>query len=100
MRQIRFFSVILVSILLFATRPASVWPTTQGAAKKPSDGSMRQTLALAVLDGVIDEQLQIEEIATRVEISEKLISLLGKRNPARCRQLLNSLFDAAMTRFS
>ena len=100
MRQISFRFLISVSILLFAVRPASVCPTTQHVAKKPSDASMRQTLALTVLDGVIDEQLQIEEIPTRIEISEKLISLLGKRNPARCRQLLNSLFDAAMARLS
>jgi len=95
--RVRF--LISVATLLFAL-PASVWSITQHVAKKSSDASMRQTLALAVLDEVIDEQLLIEEIPTRVEISEKLINLLGRRSPARCRELLNSLFEAALARLS
>lgn len=52
--------------------------------------------ALLILDAAIDEVPQIENIESRLSLAEGIVKLLARRNPARARQMLDSLFEAAL----
>jgi hypothetical protein len=91
---------MLNSVMLSALPILCVALAIQGYAQKvsvkptPLD-SIEQT-AVGYLDSVIDELREVEDLSARIALSEEIIKLLAKRNPARCRQLLDTLFEIAL----
>ena len=77
-------------------------PLSQSSHKKPpqsrsrdSNSAVRQS-AILVLDSAIDELREVEDIRARVSMAETIVKLLAKSRPEHCRNMLDSLFDAAL----
>jgi hypothetical protein len=81
--------------LLCATLATQSYAQKKVSAKPARDASLEQT-AVGYLDSAIDELREVEDLSTRIALSEEVVKLLAKRNPARCRQLLDNLFETAM----
>ena len=79
-------------ILALAALPAH----PQGARKNRDAKSPVQSIAVETLDSAAYELHEVADIATRVSLTEGVVKLLAGRRPARCRQLLESLFDDAL----
>ncbi|HXQ36031.1 MAG TPA: hypothetical protein VN843_18590, partial [Anaerolineales bacterium] len=52
--------------------------------------------ALSTLNQVIDEMGEVEDLRSRVALAEKIVPLLAKDQPDRCRKMLNSIFNEAI----
>lgn len=78
-------------ILALAALPAH----PQGARKSRDAKSPAQGIAVETLDSAAYELHEVADIETRVSLTEGFVKLLAGRRPARCRQLLESLFDDA-----
>jgi hypothetical protein len=55
-----------------------------------------RTDALSVADRVIDEMGEVEDLLLRATLAEKIVDLLSKKRPDRCRKMLNAIFDDMM----
>src|SRR6185369_15501918 len=53
--------------------------------------------AIILLDSTIDELKSVEDIETRVTFATEIVRLFGEAKPARCRQMLDTIFDDLMT---
>jgi len=53
--------------------------------------------AIILLDSTIDELKSVEDIETRVTFATEIVRLFGDAKPARCRQMLDTIFDDLMT---
>ncbi len=72
---------------------ASPFAYSQGARKKNRDAkSPVQSVAIEALEAASYELQEVEDLATRVALTEGIIKLLAGKRPERCRQLLESLF--------
>lgn len=86
--------VLLSALSLLFTSLAAQGYAQKISVKPAPDVSLEQT-AVGYLDSAIDELREVEDLAARITLSEEIIKLLVKRKPARCRQLLDSLFETA-----
>lgn len=85
------------AIALLAFVLASPFAYSQGARKKNRDAkSPVQSVAIEALESASYELQEVEDLATRVALTEGIIELLAGKRPERCRQLLESLFGDAL----
>ena len=92
--------IIVISILpgLFVTA-GSVTTHAQQPANRNNERLLRQQVeatAVLSLESVSDEIREIQDMSVRISMTGEIVKLLTKRRPARCRQLLDSLFDDAL----
>jgi hypothetical protein len=52
--------------------------------------------ALSTVDQLIAEIGEVEDLQSRVVLAEKIVQLLAKARPDRCRKMLNAIFDEAI----
>lgn len=93
----RFLAIVLFLITLAA--PSQGMRRSQ-ESKKPQQSdqvllAIRQD-ALSAADQVIDEIGEVEDLRSRVALADKIVRLLAKARPDRCRKLLNTVFDEAI----
>ena len=53
--------------------------------------------ALFIVNATVDELKDVQDINIRINLTEQILSLLAKSRPDRCRQMLDSLFDNALS---
>ena len=53
--------------------------------------------ALSTVNQVIDEISEVEDLRSRVVLAERIVQLLAKARPDRCRKMLSVIFDEAIT---
>ncbi|HEX8283141.1 MAG TPA: hypothetical protein VF588_07290 [Pyrinomonadaceae bacterium] len=82
----------LALICSVASHPARAQKASKRVKADESVAAVRQAAASS-LEAAIDELRDVEDYPARVEMSGDIVRLLGKRNPERCRQLLDSLFE-------
>lgn len=91
------YSPCLAACLLvfFTLTAATVFSQKQPKVKeKREDLALLQSVAVDSLDSSIDELRNVEALPTRIDLAEGIVRLLAAKRPARCRQLLDSLFDS------
>lgn len=89
----RHAALCVVGVLcLVAPAPA---PAQKAAAKQTAadEASYLQQAALLSLDAVVGELREVEDYPTRLAMTGDVVRLLAKRNPGRCRELLDALFE-------
>ena len=89
----RFLVILLLLIPFEALSQSSPQQSPKDTAKKnPALLAIRQD-ALSVANQVIDEISEVEDLGSRVGLAEKVVQLLAKTRPERCRKMLDSIFD-------
>jgi hypothetical protein len=88
-------SVMLIALSLLCAALATQGYAQKVSAKRAAETSLEQT-AVGYLDSAIDELREVEDLPTRIALSEEIVRLLAKRNSGRCRQLLDALFETAL----
>lgn len=90
--------VVIVLLLALITSHASVLaqkPAAKSTNKADNSRFLEET-ALYSLDSVINELRQVEDLSTRVTLSEEVVRLLTVKQPVKCRQLLDATFTDAL----
>jgi len=79
-------------------------PSPQNQRKAPNSLQKTDPVSLAIrqdalmtADQAIDEITRVEDLRSRVVLAEQIVRLLSKVRPERCKKLLNTIFDDAMT---
>lgn len=90
------FLAACLSVLFTTLTAATVFSQKQPkvSKEKREDLALLQSIAADSLDSSIDELRNVEAVPTRIDLAEGIVRLLRARMPARCRQLLDSLFDS------
>jgi hypothetical protein len=96
MRQSYVHTLIFAACLFLMAPTADVNAQARKSAEKKGRLSPVQQSALDLADGAADELRQVEDLTTRVELTEEVVELLKARRPARCRQILDAIFAEAL----
>jgi hypothetical protein len=91
----------LILVILFLIPVAVLAATAQPPPQTPSAKQDAALLAIrqdaiSTANRVIDELGEIEDLHARVALAEKIVELLHKARPDRCKKMLNSIFDDAV----
>ena len=92
----RYLLIVLLLIpfeVLSQTTKRQARPDT--AKSDPTSAAIRQD-ALSVADQVIDQIKEVEDLRSRVALTEQVVRLLLKKRPERLRKLLDTIFDDAI----
>lgn len=84
-------AAVLCLVLALGTRAGAQKPANE--AHGPS--ALRQS-AVTLLDSTVDELAEVQDLETRLALSQEIVKLLAGSRPQRCRQMLDSLFDELM----
>lgn len=84
-------AAVLCLVLALGTRAGAQKPADE--AHRPS--ALRQS-AVTLLDSTVDELAEVQDLETRLALSQEIVKLLAGSRPQRCRQMLDSLFDELM----
>ena len=93
----RFLTIVLCLVVLAAPSPS-----LQGAQRTKQSPRADQVLlairqdALSTVEQVIDEVGEVKDLSARVALAEKIVRILAKARPDRCRKMLKALFDEAL----
>ena len=84
----------LLGLLAFGLAALPAYP--QAARKNRDALSAIQSVAVETLESASYELQEVADLRARAALAEDFVKLLAGRRPARCRQLLESLFGAAL----
>jgi hypothetical protein len=85
---------LLAGVLVLAA--AGTAGHAQKTRKTTPETQSVELIAVTALDSAVDELREVEDISLRASMAEEIVKLLATKKPARCRQLLEALFDDAL----
>ena len=93
----RFF-LFLVVLAIIIPGHAQTLPTSPKTTRTDNQRKIAsdKESAITALEPLLDEIREVEDLQDRVTLADAVISLLSKRQPQRCRKLLDSLFDESL----
>lgn len=94
--RITIFAILFVFVGTLSQPLSQSPPKGRPQARSRDNNSAVRQNAILVLDSAIGELREVEEIRARVSMAETIVKLLAKSRPERCRNMLDSLFEAAL----
>lgn len=88
-------SLALLGVILLIMAPPAYSHVQEAPGTKDEDSPEYQT-ALFLLEASMDEVKVIQDINTRIDLTEQILRLLAGPRPDRCRAMLDLLFDDAL----